>query len=165
MLAATLVACRAASSPPELTLYDLEGAAVDPFADRGKDAVAFLFTRTDCPISNRYSPELERLHEAFAPRGIAFFRVYLDADEKAEAIRSHGEEFGHRIPALHDPEHRLVAATGATVTPEAVVYEPGGRMLYRAGSTTAGPGSERPGHRPPPTTCATSSTRSPPASG
>jgi hypothetical protein len=37
-----------------------------------------VFVRTDCPISNRYAPELRRLQDRFAPRGMAFWLVYPD---------------------------------------------------------------------------------------
>jgi hypothetical protein len=33
--------------------------------------------------------------------------------------------------ALRDPRHDLVKAAGATITPEAVVVDPQGRVLYR----------------------------------
>ena len=28
-----------------------------------------IFISTDCPISNRYAPEIKRLHDEFAPKG------------------------------------------------------------------------------------------------
>ena len=35
----------------------------------------FVFTSTDCPIANRYAPELRRIHDRFAPRGALLARV------------------------------------------------------------------------------------------
>jgi len=108
------------------TLLDLEGHGVDPLAELGHEPLVFLFTRTDCPISNRYAPEVRRLHERFAPRGVAFRLVYVDPDQPAAEIQRHVAEFGYGIEALRDPEHRLVALVGAKVTPEAAVFAPGG---------------------------------------
>src|SRR5512134_2888472 len=45
--------------------FDLEGRAVSPLDD-DVAATVLLFTRTDCPISNRYAPEVRRLHDRFA---------------------------------------------------------------------------------------------------
>ena len=125
-----VVAC---SSPPArapLQLVDLEGLPVDPF-DSSTGIDVFLFTRTDCPVSNRYAPTVRRLFEEFAPRGVSFRLVYVDPDETAEVIRQHLDDYAYPLPALRDPEHKLVALTGATITPEAVVFGGGRRMIYR----------------------------------
>ena len=96
--------------------------------------VVLVFTRTDCPVTNRYAPELRRLHDRFAPHGIAFRLVYPDRTETVAAIRRHGRAFGFGIEALRDPGHDLVRLTGATVTPEAAVFvagPSGPAMVYR----------------------------------
>jgi AhpC/TSA family len=135
LLLGLLLACAAACgrSSPGLSLVDLDGRPLDPFAGPAA-ATVFLFTRTDCPISNRYAPEVRRLHAAFSPRGVAFWLVYVDPDEPVEAIREHLADYRYPIPALRDPGHDLVKRTGARVTPEAAVFlpgEPGPRMVYR----------------------------------
>jgi hypothetical protein len=117
----------------ELTLKTVDGTEVQPLnepsAHSGK-AEVFLFTRTDCPISNRYAPEVERLYDAFSSRGFQFWLVYVDPAQTAAAIRAHRKEYGYHCGALLDPKHQLVRATGAEVTPEAVVFSKG-RVLYR----------------------------------
>ncbi len=111
-----------------LGVVDLDGRDVDPLA--GDAAVTvLLFTRTDCPIANRYAPEVRRLSERYAPRGVRFWLVYPDARTNAEAIRAHVEEYGYPMAALRDPHHTLVRAAGARVTPEAAVYARG-RLVY-----------------------------------
>ena len=42
-------------------VLDLEGAEIAPLSDLGPGLTVFLFTRTDCPISNRFAPEVKRL--------------------------------------------------------------------------------------------------------
>jgi hypothetical protein len=124
VLAATL----AAAPPP---IPDLDGHPVDVLAGASTRAVALLFVAPDCPISNRYAPEIERLHQEFAPRGIAFFLVYTDPALDAEAARRHAADYSLTFPALLDREHRLVAHTGVEVTPEAAVLGVDGALLYR----------------------------------
>ena len=51
---------------------DLQGRAVDPLANAEARLSVLVFLRSDCPISNRYAPEIRRLHARFAPRGVAF---------------------------------------------------------------------------------------------
>jgi len=111
-------------------LHDLEGREVDPLADDRTPVTVFLFTRADCPISNRYAPEVRRLHERLAPRGVRFWLVYPDPAATAEAIRAHLAEYGYPMGALRDPRHILVRATGARVTPEAAVFARGRGLVY-----------------------------------
>jgi len=94
-------------------------------------AIVCLFTRTDCPVSNSYAPEIGRLHGKFSPRGVSFFLVYPDADESAEAIARHLKEYSYPFPGLRDPRHELVKKSGAKITPEAAVFDPKGNVLYR----------------------------------
>ena len=125
-----------------MRLTDLAGQPVDPFAATGAKATVFLFVRADCPISNRYAPEVGRLVQKFASQDIAFALVYVDPSEPSEEIRQHMHDYGYHVAALRDNEHALVKMTGAKVTPEAAVFAPApsgapgdlvgtGRMVYR----------------------------------
>ena len=45
-----------------LRLYDSNNQLVDPFrTPPGTTATVFLFTSSDCPVSNRYAPEFRRV--------------------------------------------------------------------------------------------------------
>ena len=132
----------------DLRLPDLDGRQVEPFRATGAKAIVFIFIRTDCPISNRYAPEVRRLHDKFAKSGVRFWLVYPDPSETGEIIRHHIKDYEYRLSALRDPEHKLVKMTGAQVTPEAAVFSPSGRMVYRGriddrfvafGKTRSGP--------------------------
>ncbi len=111
-------------------LTTLDGRRVDPLANTGAKAVVLLFTRSDCPISNRYAPEVERLYEQFAARGFVFWLVYVDRTESENNIRKHVREFGYRFGALLDRKHELVSLAKPVVTPEAAVYARG-QLVYR----------------------------------
>ena len=112
----------------ELALPDVNGHTVKP-VDPVK-TVVFLFTRTDCPISNRYAPEIRRISDAFGPKGVMFWLVYVDPNESSSAMKHHMREYGYTFGALVDAHHQLVKITGATITPEAAVFT-GGRLVYR----------------------------------
>ncbi|MDE2807729.1 MAG: redoxin domain-containing protein [Gemmatimonadota bacterium] len=121
-----LVGCR--PDPPKA--LDLAGNPVDPFVNRAP-VVVLLFVQTDCPISNRYAPTIARLHARFQPQDVAFYLVYPDRREDADAIRRHGREYGLPSQALRDVQHALVKRVGASVTPEAVVLGERGNIVYR----------------------------------
>jgi hypothetical protein len=113
-----------------LQLLDLNNRAVDPFQTTADaKAVVFLFTATDCPISNRYAPEVQRVYHAFAAKGVRFFLVYPNPADKPAMIRAHATSFGYPADALRDPKQALVKLAQATVTPEAAVFV-GRRLAY-----------------------------------
>ena len=108
---------------------NLDGKTVDPFKSSEGKIVVLFFVRTDCPISNRYAPAIQKLHEKF--RGKAdFWLVYPDASETATRIRAHDEEFHLRIPALRDVHRELVKRSHATITPESAVFDSNGKLIY-----------------------------------
>lgn len=89
-----------------------------------------VFTATDCPISNRYAPEIQRLADRFA--GKATFRlVYPVPSDSETMIREHVRRFGYAIEWMPDREQALVKQTGVSVTPEVAVLDASGRQLYR----------------------------------
>jgi Flp pilus assembly protein TadD/mono/diheme cytochrome c family protein len=89
-----------------------------------------VFTTTDCPISNRYAPEIQRLASRF--EGRAYFRlVYPVPTDTDAAIREHVKKFGYRFEWVRDHDQKLVRQTGATVTPEVAVLDAAGTMVYR----------------------------------
>ena len=118
------------SDPPLANVHDLEGHAVNPFANSQSKATALIFIRTDCPISNRYAPEIERLKTKYAPE-VTFWLVYPDPDVTSQQIRDHVKEFSLSVAPIQDPQHQLVHKAAATVTPEAAVFLPDGVEIYR----------------------------------
>lgn len=118
---------------PLAQVTDLGGRRVEALP-LGSGPLVLVFTATECPISNRYAPELRRLRERFAARGVAFRLVYPDPTETEERIRRHLRAFAYGEDALRDPGHELVRLTGATVTPEVAVLAgsaAGSRLVYR----------------------------------
>jgi hypothetical protein len=116
----------------DVRLPDLDDRAIDPFKlPAGTKAVAFLFVSVECPISNRYAPEVRRLHDKFTAQGVAFSLIYPNPMEPVAAIRRHLEDYSYPMRALRDPRQELAKAAGATITPEAAVFDSHGSLLYR----------------------------------
>jgi hypothetical protein len=130
---AAFVCASAAAVAAQVEVLNLDGRQLDALAAApGVKAIVFVFTSTDCPISNRYAPELRRIVDAYAPRGVAFRLVYPNPAEQAAAIRDHMAAFGYNgsLQALRDPKLALVKYVKATVTPESAVVV-GHRVAYR----------------------------------
>ena len=95
---------------------------------RGK-VLVLIFVRTDCPIANRYAPEIQRLRDAHVANA-AFWMVYPDKKETPEVIRDHQREFHLTLPVLRDADRRLTKRAEVSITPEAAVFDAKGRLVY-----------------------------------
>ncbi len=114
----------------QAAVVDLDGRPVTT-QEAGTRAVVLVFVGTDCPISNRYAPDVRRLYDRFSASGIAFVTVYPNPAETTETIRQHLRDYGLPPRAVRDAAQALVSRTGASVTPEAAVFDGRGRLVYR----------------------------------
>jgi DNA-binding transcriptional LysR family regulator len=117
---------------PAIRVRDIEGVERQPLkVEKGRLEALFFISR-DCPISNRYSPEIRRICEEYSPRGLNCALVYVDKDLRDADAAKHALEYGHgAYPKFVDQAHALVAAAGATVTPEVVLIRPDESIAYR----------------------------------
>ena len=90
-----------------------------------------IFVSVDCPVSNRYAPEIRRLYDQFTAQGVRFRLVYPNPTDSEAAIGQHLLAFGYPAIAERDRDHRLVGMAGATITPEAAVFDARQRLVYR----------------------------------
>ncbi len=92
---------------------------------RGDSAVVLFFLASDCPISNRYLPEMNRITAEFRDRGVRAWFVYPNVTETEAGIRHHqalyAEDKGDLSNVLMDAHQQLATRAGAHVTPEAAV--------------------------------------------
>jgi thiol-disulfide isomerase/thioredoxin len=120
----------ASTSPAaENTGFDLQGNPVDPLKSAVGKVVVLVFVRTDCPVSNRYAPLIQKLSTEHAGKA-AFWLIYPSKSESPEAIRKHEREYGYKIPALRDPRHVLVKESQVQITPEVAVFDLSKRLVY-----------------------------------
>jgi hypothetical protein len=125
----------AGSVAPAQDRVQLDGSVWDPRVPppgTRAAAIVWLFTSSDCPVSNRYAPEVRRLVARFGPDGVVFRLIYPNPRETRATILEHMDAFAYvgATQAFHDPAQRLARLAGVTVTPEAAVYA-GGRIVYR----------------------------------
>lgn len=91
-----------------------------------------FFINRECPISNRYAPEISRICTEYQSRGVRCVMVYPDATVTPAEIAQHRREFGYgaTTSAVIDRDFALTKAVDATVTPEAFIYSPIGKMYH-----------------------------------
>jgi thiol-disulfide isomerase/thioredoxin len=125
---------RGVLSRAEGQILDVDGHPLHPFEPAGKANVIF-FVATDCPISNSYAPEIQRVCREYRPRGVECSLIYEDVDLASsldDDVRKHLDEYRYTdIPAAVDRSRAIAKRAGASVTPQAVVIDRGGEIRYR----------------------------------
>jgi AhpC/TSA family len=109
---------------------DLNGHPVTDLAPAGARAVVLFFAASDCPISNRYIPELQRLAKQFEPLGVRVWFVYPNPGDDAKVVRAHDLEFAITANTALDRRQTLTRMAQVTVTPEAAVFVLQGTSLH-----------------------------------
>ncbi len=91
-----------------------------------------VFVASDCPMSNSYAPEIQRICRDYSARGVRCTLIYEEPALTVAAARSHLEAYNYReVPAIIDTAGRIARNASATVTPEAVVVDRQGATRYR----------------------------------
>lgn len=118
------------SGAPKFTLSDTNGATHTEKEWWKASGVVLYFITTDCPVSNGYVPEMNRIAKDYESRGVRFYGVIADTETSLDDVRKHAREFAYTFPILIDPHQILVKYTAADVTPEAAALTPQGDLKY-----------------------------------
>ena len=96
----------------------------------GHPAIVLFFVAPECPLSNGYVPEMNRIQEAYGKRGVLVYAILPDSDALPDAAARYASDYRYAFPMLLDREQALVRLAGATVTPQAAVLSSEGKVLY-----------------------------------
>ena len=127
-----------AGAGADVQIRDINGQWLSPFKPAGLASVLF-FVSTDCPVSNSYAPEIQRICNEYEPRGVGCSLMYEDVDldgtppgsRLTERVRTHLDEYQYRgVHAAIDSERTIAHRVKATVTPQAVVVDREGNIRY-----------------------------------
>jgi peroxiredoxin len=132
MKSALLLLWAAAALPagPGFRLRDTKGAIHTAAEWDGKSAIVLFFVTVDCPVANSYVPEMNRIAASYAAKGVAVYGVQAETSVGEAAVARYSDEFRYTFPLLLDPGQTLVKLVNATVTPQAAVVTPAGKVLY-----------------------------------
>jgi hypothetical protein len=122
----------AVGAPGPVTVRDVEGRAWAPLTVAPGEVHLLFFVSSECPVSNRYAPEIDRIAEAFLTKHVHSFLIYATPSIDPSSVRASVKEFHAKTasPAIIDTDLTLTTTTGVTVTPEVAVLTHGG-TAYR----------------------------------
>ena len=128
-----------------LLLLLMAGCSNSPVASVGAEGVAestlYVFVTHECPIANRYAPEIGRIAEEHLDLVGSTTVVYTDANALAKDCATHFEQYylasdsmedeAHvaSVTMVHDAQHEWVKRFDVRAVPTAVI-EHGKTVLY-----------------------------------
>lgn len=131
---AALVGCAAHADRRPVAAVEVEtvgGETLTPLQPDPGHWHCLVFVTIDCPIANKFAPEIAAIARDFAQDPIRLVLVHVDPEVDAVDARAHAREFGlSDADIVLDTDHQLVRAAGATITPEAAVIAPWGERVY-----------------------------------
>ena len=107
--------------------------AISQAAGPNAKAVLLFFVASDCQVSNRYFPEMERLQAEFLQHGVVTFFVYSNAGEQRSVVNAHQRAYGSSVESVWMDVGDVAELAGATTSPEAALLVRDGarwRLVY-----------------------------------
>ena len=121
---------------PALTLPDPDGNVHT--LDEATDARAFLvmFICNHCPFVKHVAPELARLDDDYAGRGVAIYAINSNdyeryPDDAPDRMRREAKQRGYGFPYLIDRDQDVAKAYLAACTPDFFLFDGERRLVYR----------------------------------
>jgi len=104
-------------------LQSLTGQTVRLYDFAGQNGTLVIFVATRCPISNDYNQRMAEVARDYTARGFAVIGINPNRTEPADEVAQHAEENGLGFTVVKDPDNRVADYLGASVTPEAYVFD------------------------------------------
>ena len=93
-------------------------------------ATAFLFTSNQCPIAGKYGARYAALAKEYGAKGVAFYLVNANAADSPKAFAEWAKARNLTVPLVKDENHALADRLNATTTPQAIVVNAAGNIVY-----------------------------------
>src|SRR6056297_2725299 len=120
--------------------FSLPAAGEDRLVSLGDFADAkgllIIFMCNHCPYVKHVAPELKRLADDYADRGIAVVGISSNdvrnhPDDSPEKMAEEKAERGYRFPYLYDESQAAAKAYGAACTPDFYLFDGQHKLYYR----------------------------------
>jgi hypothetical protein len=117
-------------------LFALQLRAVDdaPLRPLAPDGIAnvLVFVASDCPISNGYAPEIQRICRAHEQDGVNCTLIYEDPQISRDAVTAHMRDFRYSgMRGAIDTGSELARQLHIDVTPSVAIVNHAGDVVYR----------------------------------
>ena len=101
----------------------------------GKAGTLVVFTCNHCPFAKAWEERIVELGNTYAGKGVGVILVNandpaMHPDDGYEGMQAHAKDRGMKIPYVVDDTSAVARAFGASVTPEAFLFDKAGKLAY-----------------------------------
>jgi thiol-disulfide isomerase/thioredoxin len=101
----------------------------------GKSGTLVIFTCNHCPFARDWEQRIVELGNSYAGKGIGVVLVNandptMHAEDGFDEMQAHAKNRGMKIPYVVDDTSAVARAFGASVTPEAFLFDKTGKLAY-----------------------------------
>lgn len=116
---------------------------------QGERGTVVLFLCNHCPYVIHVNPELVRIAEEYAEKGVSFVGISSNDVEKypqdgPDKMREYAAEVGYPFPYLYDESQEVARAYDAACTPDIYVFDEDLKLYYRGRLDGSRPGNDVP---------------------
>lgn len=127
--AATATGTEVGAAMPDYSAMNLDGTKFDLASRRGKVVLLNVWA-TWCGPCREEIPELQRIHDAYAPRGFEVVGVSVD-ESGVESVKQFVDEFDMRYPVAIDPQGNIANLFQTSMLPTSVLVDRSGRIAWK----------------------------------
>jgi peroxiredoxin len=101
----------------------------------GKAGTLVVFTCNHCPFAKAWEERIVELANTYSKQGIGVILINANdptkyAEDGSAEMQAHAKARGLQAPYVIDDTSAVARAFGATVTPEAFLFDKGGKLAY-----------------------------------
>jgi thiol-disulfide isomerase/thioredoxin len=115
---------------PGFAIQTFDGARTSHETFKGKPLL-LIFWNTWCPNCVRELPEIERLHEAYGPRGLAILGVNTAMNDSEAKARAYWERSDYKFPGAFDRYFETGQAFRIFSVPTILLIDSRGIVRYK----------------------------------
>lgn len=93
--------------------------------------VVFVFLSAECPVAQRYTMRLKRMHAEFSEKPVTIVGVYSNENDSLDDVKKYLAKAEYPFPIVKDTDGSLARHLGATMTPQAHLVDTSGVLRYR----------------------------------
>jgi thiol-disulfide isomerase/thioredoxin len=121
-------------SPPvsfDFVLPNVDGTSFKLNSVSNSRLRVIAFLGCECPLAIQYGPRLQQLSDAYRMRGVEFVGVNSNVQDSQADVIKYVSTLELKFPVLKDHDRVVAAALEATRTPEVIVLNGAGQVVYR----------------------------------
>lgn len=126
-----LFSCSAVYAQQSFMLTDLKEKKVELRTTADGKARVYIFLSPECPLCQSYSLTLRKLYDQYHRQGIEMIGIIPGTDFTTAQIIAYRQEYKIPFTLLKDESLQVVRKYKGTITPEAVVTDARGKVMYQ----------------------------------